>query len=382
MVGDSDANLARKTCAHSERCFTRPGSPRRAPPALLPLILAAVLSAGPVISRAPAEAVTSAGIQFQTTALVSASGVASPQTGNLGSLYAGIDSSRDDSIKASIKMTVMSNGTYTLDRAYLKARFPWILQDTSIRFTAGKAPLSWGKGFLFNAGDPVFGAIPALTGLVSGEYRIATDWMGVLYVPVGNFSFAELVYLPAIDRTQNRSGGRLFWNIDAEMIHSIETGYLFTEGPEHTGYLALDGSLYFDWYGAASFTAGNTGTPEYSVSFGLFRMFGGIAGKPLSFRAEGLIYPAHNAQMWYPSLQAELTDTVTLAFQGLIATGTDWSPAASPLPLPSGTALAGVTFSWTPLKGFTLSGTAARQFEKGEGAVQPVSLQFICLYAF
>ena len=312
-----------------------------------------------------AEAVPSAQIFVDTSLDADNKGVRVIDGTTVGGIRLRLDSSKNDALKGSFQATIDSTKKTTLDRAYFKARFPWFVEDTSLRFTAGLAPLSWGKGFLFNAGDPVFGVIPTVDALSAGDYRTATDWMGLLYLPVGTFSFAELVCLPPVSTRRSRSGGRFVLTPDFGFLQSVETGYLFEEGPVHKGYVAMDGSLFFDWYAAGSVFDG-----EYAISFGLFRLFDFIPNLPLSLRTEGLVYPQKNVQYWYPSLTAGLTDELEFGVQGYAQTGDDNNLTA------------GLVTSLSPLKGFTLSASAMKRFEKGE-AVQPdILIKIGCVCSF
>ncbi len=352
-------------------------------------LCAAFLCAAPGLS---AETVTSAEIYMNSSALINEKGISSPPLSASGGVTLSVDSTKADAVKSSIRFTVDNTAALSLEKAYIKARFPWVVSDTSLRFTAGKAPLSWGKGFVFNAGDLVFGSVPPLAGLSNGEYRTAADWMALAYLPLGPFSFAELVYLPPVSRSAggsvttggsepaaavsapsplNRAGGRMYLSADAGFLQSVEGGYLYEEATIQKGYLALDGSLFFDWYGSASIRTEQGNKNRYELSFGLFRVFNFIPDVPLSFRAEGLVYPEQNRLIWFPSLQAGLTDSLSASFQGLFATGKETGEVdaggtgGAPM-LESGNALTAIVCTWTPLKGITLSGTLYRYIEKGD----------------
>jgi hypothetical protein len=302
---------------------------------------------------------------------------------NAGGIRIFLDSARADAVKTAIACTVSSDGTTTLDRAYAKARFPWIVDGTALRFTAGKAPLSWGKGFLFNAGDPIFGAVPAVSSLTASEYRTAADWMGTVYMPLGGFSFAELAYLAPVESRHNRAGTRLVLAPSWRFLQSVEISYLFEEGPAQTASVSADGSLWADWYAAGSATR-KTLSPDtedflsginWTVSAGAFRMFGPFFGISVSARAEALFYPEEGRQVWYPSVQAGY-DVFTLNLQALFATGNTLGtiesgsgavPAVTSLPwVDSGSGLFACGISYRPLKEITLSVTAVRQLEKGD----------------
>lgn len=360
-----------------------------------------------------AEVIPQAEIYLNASASLDDSGIRANADENSGGMRLSLDSSKSEDVKASARISVDSVDALTLDRAYVKARFPWLIPDSSLRMTVGKAPLAWGKGFVFNAGDPIFGSMPTFTGLSDGEYRTATDWMAVAYIPLAQFSFAELVYLPPMQKKgmlegtiSNRAGGRLFVTPDFQLLQSIEGGYLFEQTKaekKHTGYVALDGSLYFDYYGAVSVSTdiinGSESEEEndndkritaYQISFGLFRAFRFIPGLPFSIRAEGLLFPEDNKQIWYPAIQSSVTDSISISLQGLFATGenskqTDVSAQGTTTAeanFQSGSGMAGITCAWKALKGFTLSLAAYKYFEKGE-ILKPgctVSLGASCIF--
>lgn len=340
----------------------------RVPKARIAAALAMIAAAACVIP-AFADAIPSAEIFMDSTFIAGPNGSEPVDGASMGGIRLSLDSAKSDALRGSARITVTDKDKPTLDRAYFKARFPWIVEDTSLRVTAGKAPLSWGKGFLFNAGDPVFGVMPNLTTISSDEYRTQTDWMGVLYLPAGEFSFAEFVALPPVENPDPRAGGRVVLAPRLEYWQSIEGGYLYERTSattaSHKAYIALDGSLWFDWYAAASAFNG-----EYAVSFGLLRIFNPSPDIPLTLRCEGLVYPAKTRQYWYPSLIAGLTNEFQFGLQGIIETGNTTAGTA------------GVTGDFTPLKGFTLSGAILKQLEKGETVTNNIVVRIGCKCAF
>jgi len=319
-----------------------------------------------------ADSVVSAEIDARAGARVSERGIASEEALGAGSLSLAFETERNSTVKASGSITVDRKGNLSLDRAWMRARFPWLVEGTTSRLTLGLAPLSWGKGFVFNAGDPVFGELPPGTGLSGGDYRTATDWLASLYLPLGSFSFAEAVYLPPVEGastgaiTGDRAGGRVNVVPALPFLQSLEAGWLHGEGTGERGYLAADGSLWADWYGALSFVSANpldsasgkaVGGADWSASFGLLRIFD-LPDHPLSVRVEGLAHPGLNAQNWFAQLSVGLGDLASLGLQAIAATGSNTVPGS----LPAGAALAGVIGEFTPVKGFTLSAQAMRTY--------------------
>ncbi len=338
---------------------------RAATPGLAALALAALL-AFPLA----AETVVSAEAAASAGAFVTESGVSSDASLAAGSLTVRVDTARNEAVKASGEFSIDAAQNLTLRKAWMKARLPWLVEGTTGRLTVGLAPLSWGKGFLFNAGDPIFGELPAMAGLSGGDYRTATDWLASLYLPLGDFSFAEAVYLPPVSdgvgTPKDRAGGRVQLVPSRAFLQSVETGWLHDGAGAERGYVAADGSLWADWYGAASFISANpaasvSGKPvtgaDWSLSFGLFRILD-IPNWPLTLRAEGLAHPGRNAQAWFGLASLGISEIASLGVQGMVATGSGNVSDA----MPSGSAIAGILGEFVPLKGFSLSGQVLRAY--------------------
>lgn len=298
-----------------------------------------------------------------------------------------LDSSKNDAVKGKVAFAITEGAAsaITLEQAWLRTRFPWFTENSSLRLTAGKAPVSWGRGFLFNAADPVFGAVPAIDAFGSGEYRTATDWLAGAYVPFGDFSFAELLLMPGnsvvtmTGTTKSGAAGvRVFATPALGVLHSIEINYLAREsghssatgiagGSAHTLSLCADGSLYFDWYAAASVALPHNALSDFPpeandtkplISAGVFKVFSPPLIQSLSLRAEGLFAPeslerTRNSTIGaYGSIQAVLSDIWSVAVQGnamRTTRGGDTEETAS------ADSRAALTASFTPIKGLTVS---------------------------
>ncbi len=324
-----------------------------------------------------AETVVSAEIAASASAKIGTGGFSSVPEANGGSVSIGIDTARNEAVKASAGIAVNQRGELTLNRAWMKARMPSPAEGTSSRLTVGLAPLSWGKGFLFNAGDPIFGEMPAMNALSGSEYRTAADWLAAIYLPLGPFSFAEAVYLPpvigpstgsveanAAISPRDRAGGRVQIEAGLPLLQSVEAGWLHAVSAEERGYAAADGSLWADWYAVAAFASKNPAASatgervdgaDWSLSGGLFRIID-LPDYPVTFRLEALAHPGRNAQNWFALMSVGLGDLASAGFQGVYATGSgDVSER-----FPSGSLVAGLIGEFSPVKGFTLSAQALR----------------------
>lgn len=348
-----------------------------------------------------AEAAVTGKVSLSAGALADDRGISSREELSAGDLTIGIDTLKNATVKASASLRLDSAGGLTLERAWAKARFPWILEGTTLRLTAGLAPLSWGKGFLFNAGDPVFGELPALSGLSSGDYRISAAYMASLYAPLGDFSFTEALWLPSMPQIGadggdppaalranrlERGGGRIALVPSWRYLQSLEAGWLHEQRGFERGYLAAEGSLWADWYAAASFASEDpvssaAGTyrsgSDWSVSAGLFRMLD-FPNCPVTLRFEALSHPGRNAELWFGLASVGLNEVFSVSLQGLAASGRE--PVATEYDAPGtvgngalwsllspGSGLGALIVSATPFTGYTLSASALRIVSEESG---------------
>ena len=149
-------------------------------------------------------------------------------------------------------------------------------------FTFGKTRSTWGAGLAFNAGDLIFGSDSVDFTSGAEEPRNETAWLVNMEIPIGAFSFLELITLPGNtpdDRSAETdpadslptidtasAGGRL--SIEAGPLN-LQTGYLY-RGDEiaglgstgHRAFLSLEGIAPFNWHISAS----TTGDPaDFSI---------------------------------------------------------------------------------------------------------------------
>jgi hypothetical protein len=272
---------------------------------------------------------------------------------------------------ATARDALVSDGFYfTLEKAYLKIRLPGFIDGSSSRLSFGKMPVAWGQGAFFNAGDILFGAAPNQTSLFSSEYRTDTDWMVVFYLPLGDWSFVEIIGSPPMRSGETgRGGGRFVFTPGWAALNSIEAGYLYgaafktgellnTAAAEAAGrqlYASLDGTLYFDYSLSTSLTVYNTETDSsagavynsWKISAGIFRIWsinGGARSIPVSFRMEGLFAPAHNALNIFSMLNFDITENITLLLSALASTK-DYETWTAPVSVGS---------AWQVLQGLSL----------------------------
>ncbi|MFW5695424.1 MAG: hypothetical protein ACOCYB_09655 [Alkalispirochaeta sp.] len=238
-------------------------------------------------------------------------------------------------------------------------------EDYTMRYTAGRTRLTWGEGVLYNAGDVLNGAGPGQVDLTADTLRDETLWVLAGYFPVGRFSFVEPVILvpmsvlsghqvsddantpgaapPALTAASPRpaseigAGGRMQGQVAGV---KSEIGYLYhgtTE--EHRPYVALQGNLFLDWYGSASWSSESQ---DGVVSGGV--LYNGVSNRlgSWSARTEALWDTADTAVEFFPEITWSPSRLFSLFLRGLTSTDAKTYTAA-----------AGV--SWTPATGLTLS---------------------------
>jgi len=276
----------------------------------------------------------------------------------------------------------VADGLYLdVPRAWVRVRLPWF------RLTAGKSRLSWGEGFVFNAGDVLFGSLDPLRGDISAEsLRDQTAWLAALYVPLGPFSFLEAAVLPfgasglggglrvaltglagliAPRPFADLAGGAGLRGVFRAGGIKIEPGWYTTwEAGEHRPYLSLQGHLLLDWNLSAVLGI-PLREPDWSEAGEWLALTGGLfhlarlgGSRSLSLRLEAALRPGAAWQeqpgasdpvyglLLFPEAALALSDTLALQLRALV------SPVDG-----SGLALLGA--SWSLYQGLKLFGYVA-----------------------
>ena len=270
-----------------------------------------------------------------------------------------------------------------LKRLWVKARFPnW-------RLTAGKTKVAWGNGFIFNAGDILFGSASPVVDYVKAEQRDDTAFLAAFNIPVGRFSYFEAVVLPpnlVLDTDTNTNAVQTFNKTSAGIRFfgkagrfRIEGGYLYKGDKKvvsdllgHRPYLSFHASPGLDIYGAASLAAGydssltgddNRDTWEeiartVSFSAGVFHQFAvGYRGN-IALRIETSIMPW---QLWAAKNYADLAadESYGLYFYPSVTWlfPADWSVGLQSMVSPiDGSAQLAARLNWKVFQGFALFG--------------------------
>jgi len=139
----------------------------------------------------------------------------------------------------------------TLKKLYIRSSF------RDVQLSMGKTRASWGAGFVFNAGDIIFGSDSISFDAAAVDPRAETSWLTAVEIPLGDFSFAEIIALPGDGALSDASaGGRI--SIEAG-VFNIQAGYLYRNqlfaglGEEgQRAFFCLEGIAPFNWHLSAS----------------------------------------------------------------------------------------------------------------------------------
>ena len=316
-----------------------------------------------------------------------------------------LDSEGNKNVKGYLRLDsyVGQNVGIDIPRAYLKVRLPWF------RLTLGKTRVSWGDGFVFNAGDVVFGSMDTISGGLEGSaLRDETAWLASVYLPLGAFSFLEVVTLPyGVANPEEYTFATSLGDVSPLMpLHSmsggirgafkmgsttLEIGYYATgrDTPEHRPYVSLHGHLLVDWNLSASMAILQFG-PDWGqwedylrISAGLFHLINLGLNRTLSFRLEAAVRPgagweeiaggADYGLFLFPEVSFSPTDTLSLQLRSLI----------SPVDL---SALSFLSVSWNIYQGLTIfshlslpvgDGNDLYQWDQGYPSSWTAGLEFI-----
>jgi hypothetical protein len=343
--------------------------------AALPALLAALLL---LLAAARTEAEASASVRITGYGVLARAGDEALLAALLKTRL-DLQSEGNPNVRGQLQLEGWIGDGFALDipRAYIKVRLP------GVRLTLGKTRLAWGQGFVFNAGDVIFGSLnPITSDLSASELRDQSAWLAALYVPLGSFSFLEGVLLPygpaaaglatdlsavlaPIAATDLAGGVRGVFKLGQVQL---EAGYYASgrEG-EQRPYLGLQGHLLVDYQLAATLRVPlaaprwEDGAEWLALSAGLFHLARFPGGRCLAARLEAAVRPgavwreasgaaalpvsAPDAPRYglylFPELVFGLSDTLSLQLRALV----------SPV---DGSAMTLAGLSWGVYQGLTL----------------------------
>jgi hypothetical protein len=195
-----------------------------------------------------------------------------------------------------------SSHSITLKRLYIRPSFGNVL------VSLGKTRSTWGAGFAFNAGDLIFGSDSVDFDAKADDPRTETAWLTNAEIPLGDFSFLEIIALPGnVDEGElpplkkASAGARISVEVGD---FNIQTGYLYrgdliadlgSEGQR--AFLSLEGISPINWHLSSSTTTGLGGLStetikqSWMITGGAFYDHTVNYDKTLSWQVEFLLKP-------------------------------------------------------------------------------------------
>ena len=247
-------------------------------------------------------------------------------------------------------------------RANIRVRIP-VSDSTRIRFTLGRARLTWGQGQVFNAGDLLFGADPEQNNYTEDTIRDETALLFASFIPLTDFTFIEIVALPPVSiltdvPLEDGAAGLRLQGKAAQLKY--EVGYLYNgDDSAHNIALSLQGNLGIDMYLSATTAVIHDSSDIVDelyrllqITFGLYHAIDLENNLTLSLRLESLWRPSgvwqetdnadtRYALLLYPEVALSISNAVQLFLRALF----------SPIDL-SAQFIGGV--SWVPYSGLSL----------------------------
>ncbi len=135
-------------------------------------------------------------------------------------------------------------GVFSLDKAYFKFRFPGLL-GKRLTVTAGLAPISWGLGYYYRAGDVLFE--DPIINTDAGTYAERQLWLVSINQPLGAGFNIDFAFLPALGETTNEKFGILLRkDFGATTLKEMKAAYAYALDGTHKAAIVADLFLYFD----------------------------------------------------------------------------------------------------------------------------------------
>lgn len=302
-----------------------------------------------------------------------------PELSGLGRIHLGTAYSGNRNLKGELEVQgvfpvssaeppSLSDSSLSVSKAYLKARFD------DIRLTAGKAPISWSDGLVFNAGDRVLDISMANTELAASEISDTYLFQNTVSWYFSGFSFLEGILLPGsslnTDSAEFAAGARgQFIPGSGGSSVKLESGALFQDTGGNgslRAYASVQGNLEVDYflgvYSSASLEKNFTDQVyrNMGITTGFYTSIPIGFRDMISIRAEGEILPdgiwekrdngleenSYYGLQLYTDISYPADSSMDLMLRSMI----------SPIDL-SALLIPGVI--WKPMEGFSLIGTAS-----------------------
>ncbi len=135
----------------------------------------------------------------------------------------------------------------SLDKAWVKLRFPLFSEKRKTTFTFGKAPVSWGKGYYYRCGDVLLEN--GYSNSEAGESTERNIWAVTADQSFGTGFALSLGYSLPLEGQKNIAAVNLRKTIDTGFLKGIYLSYAcrFDSEKRNKLSLSLDGTLFFDY---------------------------------------------------------------------------------------------------------------------------------------
>lgn len=133
----------------------------------------------------------------------------------------------------------------SLEKSYFRFRLP-SFNGKKLQVTAGKAPVSWGMGYYYRAGDLLFDS--PIQYAEAGKSEDRSLWIISLSQSLGGgFSGeAAFVFPFETDSGKERAGAKLSYDFQDSFLKELRAAYVYQKGNVHKASLNLDLSIWLD----------------------------------------------------------------------------------------------------------------------------------------
>lgn len=253
----------------------------------------------------------------------------------------------------------VDSSEFGLKKLYIRPSFGELL------FTLGKSRSTWGAGLAFNAGDVIFGSDSVDFDMTAEDPRSETAWMSNAEIPLGDFSFIEVIALPGtteaeaegLDALPTLSSASAGLRVSIQTgLFNIQGGYLY-RGDAISGlgasgqrlFFSLEGIAPVNWHLSTSTTSSANGLDterlkeSWIISGGCFDIHTVAYVMSLSWRLEWLLTPYASFSesaaggyglYLYPSLSFSPRDRLSFSLSSIVSPvdisarssiGADWN---------------------------------------------------------
>ncbi len=174
-----------------------------------------------------------------------------------------------DALSSSVSLRDMKS--LSLEKAYVKFRFPLFSERRKTTFTVGKAPVSWGKGYYYRVGDALLET--EYENEKPGEKTERNIWLLGLEQNFGGGFVITAGYSMPLEKQMSIAAVNMRKSVGSEFLKEayISYAYRFDSGKKNRLALYFDGTLFFDYVigGETTFSCSD----DFSLVLNLMKRF-------------------------------------------------------------------------------------------------------------